>query len=90
MSRVRRGNRCKKPEISIDRIQERPVDADERGKVVLAVTIAMNALYMGGDTAALIHHLKDDHGMSFEQIGIGIDEIRSEEGYCFEDWEKHY
>jgi len=90
MSKVRRGSRCKKPEISVDRIQERPVNADERDKVVLAVTIAMNAFYMGGDIPALIHHLKDDHGMSFEQIKIGIDEIRSEEGDCFEGWEKHY
>lgn len=70
--------------------REDKVLPDERRKEVLAATICLNALFFDGDLASLIPHLERDHGMSFEQIKIGIDEIRSETGDCFEGWEYYY
>lgn len=73
-------------------IREDPVLPGERRKEFLASTICINALFCGGDVAALIPHLKDDHGMSFEQIQIGIDEIRNGTGDpdCLNGWECYF
>lgn len=91
MSKIRRhsvkrkGNAC-----SGICIRDEPLLPGERRKEVLAVTVCINSICMGGDVGALILHLRDDHGMTFEQIQIGIDEIRSETGECFEGWESYY
>lgn len=89
MSKVpRHVNRRKKAEFGV--IQEFPIVPGECRKEVLAYTICVNGLFFNGDMTALIPHLKNDHCMSFEQIKIGIDEVRREVGDCFEGWEKFY
>lgn len=93
MSKVRRhvvkrkGNSC-----SGLCIREEPVLPDEKRKEFLASTICFNAIFFNGDASSLIPHLKNDHGMSFEQIKIGIDEIRAVSGDpdCFKGWECYY
>lgn len=73
-------------------IREDPVLPGEMCKELLASTICINAFFYGGDVVALIPHLRDAHGMSFEQIKIGIDEIRngSKDPECFKGWENCY
>lgn len=77
-------------EVEVLRFREYPIDSNERDKEILAYTISVNALFFNGDTAALIPHLRDSHCMSFEQIDIGITEIRACTGDCLENWEKFY
>lgn len=84
----RRGN--KRKDVKCEVIKEFPITPDERRKEVLAYTVCVNGLFFNGNAAMLIPHLKNDHGMSFEQIKIGIDEMRKEVGPCFDGWEKFY
>lgn len=67
-----------------------PVSRDEMDPEKLAASICVNSLFMGGDTKKLIDHMQHDHGFSFEQINIGITEIRKITGDCFDGWEKFF
>lgn len=93
MSKVRRhvvkrkGNACSGLCIREDQVQ-----SGEMRKEVLASTICFNAIFFNGDVSSLIPHLKEDHGMSFEQIQIGVDEIRNGTGDpdCLKGWECYF
>ena len=70
--------------------KDSPVSKDETNPQVLAESICVNYILMGGDDQALIRHMQFDHGFSFAQLEIGINEIRKSEGTCFENWESYF
>lgn len=70
--------------------KDTPVSKGETNPRVLAESICVNYILMGGDDQALIRHMQFDHGFSFAQLEIGINEIRKSEGDCFENWESYF
>ncbi len=82
--------RRKTPSGQITVFKDKPVPKDETNPETLAESICVNLLFMGGDDEALIHHMQFDHGFSFEQLDLGINEIRRVTGDCFEEWEQYF
>lgn len=87
MSKIKKN---KRKDFDVEVFKEFPIAPGECRKEVLAYTVCVNGLFFNGDAVMLIPHLKNDHGMSFEQIKIGIDEMRKEVGSCFDGWEDFY
>lgn len=88
MSKIGRGKRFRNKEKS-SVYDEDPISIIENDPLELAQIICMNSIFCG-NLKDLIIHLKEEHGLTFEQIKIGMDEIRKTEKNRFTGWEAYF
>ena len=72
-------------------LQEPCLSPGETDPEALAAVVALNYVFFNGNPSLLIPHLKHDHGFSFEQIQIGVDELRCSTECCvLPHWEVYF